>query len=414
MFPPEPHETQPPKERRFLQEAGFLAKLAVLLWSIVFIVIAVRVIVAPQSMSVYPIFANAARNWWQGADLYRAIAYRYSPFVTIVLTPFALLPDGLGGLLWRVLNGVVFFGAFAWWIRTLVPQAASSSEKAVLYLLIVPLSVGSLNNGQSNPLVIGFLLASIAAAHNERWNLAAAAVMAASVLKIYPIAVGLLLAAIYPRRMAWRLGVALAIGLLAPFAFQTPAYVARQYDDWLQHLYTQDRQGLAVNQWYRDFRLLCHLAHAPIASQTYRLLQAATAAGIAGICVAGQRLGWNGRFLLTTLLAMACCWMTVFGSATESTTYMLLGPSLSVSLWLAWRDRSPWVLRLGLVFSHGSFMLSQTSVWFPFRQRVHDLGIHPLAGFVYLICVLGSAAMEKCADRSISLPSPREQTAHAA
>ena len=45
-----------------------------------------------------------------------------------------------------------------------------------MFLLVLPMVIHNLNNGQANLHVIGLLLAGVAAAADERWSLAAAAV----------------------------------------------------------------------------------------------------------------------------------------------------------------------------------------------------------------------------------------------
>ena len=73
------------------------------------------------------------------------------------------MPDGLGGALWRLVNYAVFFGAFAWFVKVVLPGAERLGEKglAALWLLLLPLSLGSMNNGQANVLLMGLLLAAV-------------------------------------------------------------------------------------------------------------------------------------------------------------------------------------------------------------------------------------------------------------
>jgi hypothetical protein len=371
---------------------SWVTRLALGSWALVILIVGVRVLLMPRSMTVYPIFAEAARHWWAGVDLYQPVPglniYRYSPFVTVLFTPFSWLPDRLGGLVWRLLNGAVYLGAFSWWLRTLLPQAAGRTQQAMLFLLIVPLSIGSLNNGQSNPLVLGLLLAGTAAVHHQRWNLASAAVALACLFKVYPIAVGLLLVLIYPRRFMGRFLLFLALGLALPFLFQHPSYVAAQYASWWQHLSTEDRTALPLDDWYRDLRLLCFVWGIPFSTRLYLAIQMMAAAGIAAVCLDGRRAGWDERRLLLILLALACCWMTVLGPAAESSTYIMLAPSLAVSVWLAVREREFGFAGVGIFLAYGLFTLTQLAVWFPFRKQIHNLGLHPLAGMLYLSCLL--------------------------
>src|SRR5262249_22740064 len=145
-------------------------------------------------------------------------------------------PDVPAALLWRLLGALAFLGGLAWFCRSVLPSPLTPPRRAGLLLLVLPLAVGSINNRQSNALVLGLLLIGVAAAAVRSWNLSAPAVAVACLFKVYPIAVGLLLAVLYPRRFSWRLALALAAGLALPFLFQRPDYVIAQYAGWLNHM----------------------------------------------------------------------------------------------------------------------------------------------------------------------------------
>jgi hypothetical protein len=366
-----------------------LRRLVVFLWLGTLLLVCGRGLVAARAHSVYPIFAGAARHWLAGANLYQPTEepYRYSPLVAVLLVPFSLLPDGLGGVAWRLLNAGVFLGAVGWWSRA-VFGPGSGSRQTLLFLLILPLSVGSLNNGQSNALVVGLLLAAVASVSSGRWRLAAGCTALATLFKLYPIAVGLLLAVAYPRRFAGRLVLALALGLALPFALQEPRYVQSQYAGWLYQLQTDHRQNLPVELWYRDFRLLCHSCGVPLGDSGYAAVQLLAAAGIAAVTVAGRRAGWDRQRLLRTSFALACCWMTLLGPATESCTYILLAPALAGALLDGWRG--PWWLRGGLLAGYGLLVAAQVAVWFPFGRQVHTAGPQPMGALLAFLCLLAA------------------------
>src|SRR5207245_341131 len=250
-------------------------RLAISIWATILIVICIRGLLNPRANSVYPIFAGAARSFLAGTDLYSPVQgpYRYSPLVAALLIPFSFCPDNIGGVLWRLLNATVYLGVLAWWCRVVLPRSLSARQTATLYLLIIPLSVGSLNNAQRNPLVLGLLLAGTAAAARQRWNLASGLLALACLFKLYPVSVGLLLATVYPRRFAGRFLIALTIGLALPFLFKPSAYVLGRYTGWWHHLMTDDRQALPIELWYRDLRLLCYSCHLPLSAIAYQTIQ---------------------------------------------------------------------------------------------------------------------------------------------
>jgi hypothetical protein len=305
----------------------------------------------------------------------------------------------------------VFLGALAWWARKVLevpgprfPQTAL----AILFLLVLPLSIGNVNNGQSNPLVLGLMLAGVAAVTDERWNLASALLAGAVLFKIYPISIALLLVALYPRQLAGRMALAIAIGLLLPFAFQKPGYVAEQYSVWFDYLKSENRQDLPLAATYRDIRLLFRAAGEPLGEKAYFFLEMATAAGAAVVCLAGRRLGWAQGRLLTLLTGLGCIWMTVFGVATESCTYMLVAPTGAWALMQARFERRNFLV-LGLLgVSYGLFLIAQVANWFTWVADFHALGIQPFAGLVLLAGLLAAEVFRQAGATSLmgSITSP--------
>jgi hypothetical protein len=379
---------------RTRQENRWLA-FAVLVWAAVVLAVCTRAFLAPHTKSIYPILSLAARNWLAGEDLYGQLApgldrFRYSPLVAALLVPFSVLPDGLGAALWRLVNAAVYLAAFGWWIRALLPPSRTLTQRALLFLLILPLSVGSLNNGQSNALVLGLLLAGVTALMRERWNLAAGCVALACLFKVYPIALGLLLALLYPRRFAGRLAVALTLGAALPLGLQHFDYVTAQYQNWWHHFQSYDRQSLIAELWYRDIRLLLLGLVGRIDDVAYVAVQFCAGVGVAVVCLLACRAGWPRERLLLLLFGLGCCWMTLVGPATESCTYILVAPSLAWALLESHQAQLWRGSQLLYQLSYGLFLACQAAVWFPFGRAVHTLGIQPLAGLLLLMGILAS------------------------
>jgi hypothetical protein len=384
----------PPEEIR--GTADRWRRLAVAAWMAVLVVVCARPLLSARANGVYPIFAEAGRDWLRGTELYPEPCrphvpdrFRYSPAVAALLAPLALLPDQLGGCLWRLLNAGVFLGAFACWARVRLSAGLrlSAGREAALWLLLLPLSVGSMNNGQSNPLVAGLLLLAVCGAVRQRWNLAAMCVTAACLFKGYPLAIGLLLGAVYPRQFGPRLLLALAAGLALPFLLQAPAYVGQAYQDWLHTVSRDDRTGAALINGYRDLWQLFRVAGVPVTRGLYLGMQLATAAGAAGLCVAGRAAGWPRERLLTALLGLGTCWMMLCGPATESCTYILLAPVLAWSVVESW-PRGRYLPAIGFLL----LTLAQAACWFPLGKMVHALGVQPLAALLLTVGLVAGYA----------------------
>ena len=305
-----------------------------------------------------------------------------------MLTPFVLFPDSMGGVLWRLLNAGALVGGMFWCVRAVFPHLLRRSELALFFLLVLPLAVGNFNNGQANPLVLGLVLSTLAAAAESRWNLAALCMVLACLLKVYPIALGIVLAILYLRQFAGRLTIALAAGLILPFLFQHVDYVRMQYAEWLACLFGDDRHARPLDTCYRDFQLICRVWFVPLSPVVYRVLESVAGAGVAALCLMGRRADWPEIRLLSFLLGLVCCWMTVFGPATESATYILLAPSLAYAVIESWAFRSSAWLRGLLMGNYGLLVIAQMEAWFSGGGLLRSHGLQPLAGLLFLVNLL--------------------------
>jgi hypothetical protein len=249
-----------------------------------------------------------------------------------------------------------------------------------------------LNNGQANPLVLGLLLATSAAAANDRWSLAGATVVLAAFIKVYPLALGLLLVAAFPRRFLGWLLTWLLIALLVPFVLQRPDYVLAQYRDWVRYLHFDDRSAWHPLDSYRDIRLVLTVWVARPSTALYLVLQLAAAIGCAGLCVYLRLSDWPRRRLLTLQFGLATGWMTLFGPSTESCTYMLLAPSLAGLLAEVLAERRSALVHFCLWSSMALFAVVVVGGWIPrgVANQIHALGFHPFAGMMLVAGLLAN------------------------
>jgi hypothetical protein len=363
--------------------------VAVILWASLIVAVCVRGAIQQNTHSLYPTFAAAGAHWLDGTSLYYWAGtepglepYRYSPLVAALLVPFDLLPSAAGSVAWRLLNAGVLLVGMAAWLRSPLPWQLSAVQRALMYLIVLPLALGSLNNGQANPLVVGLLLLTVAAAGAERWNLAAVAMALATALKVYPFALGLLLAAAYPRRFALRLALALVAVAALPFALQAPAYVSGQYAEWFRVLSEDERKFWPLHMAYRDLWLLFRVTHLPISPRIYQVIQVLSGGACAVVCVALRWRKFQAASVLTAVFTLGTCWMTLCGPATESSTFVLIAPALSLGLLAAkfedWRAPLRWLPAMAAVLLSIGILAGLTRS----TANIHSLGIQPLAALL--------------------------------
>lgn len=358
--------------RRWLQ-------VAVALWVLALSAVSLRLLVDRlERGNVYLVFAQAGRDWVGGESLYYDAAYlfRYPPAAAVLFAPFGLLPDRLGGLLWRLAGVAALFGAWRYWRRSPAAVGWSQDWDGLFWLCLLPLALGNVNNGQSNVLLAALLVVATAAVTRQAWWLAAACLAAAIHLKLYPIALALLFVILHPKPLAWRLAVGVAVGIVLPFACQRPDYVWSQYVQFLAYSPTDQRMHLPLAEGNRDLWMLIRAWQIPLPLWGYRLLQAGTALGLA--VLAWRLRPLKAPFVPVLILGLSVGWMLLFGPATESATYMLAAPTLAYALVVVWQTRwQPW-LRDVLTTSFILLTLSQAAGWTPWTKQLHALGLQPL------------------------------------
>lgn len=370
------------------KQADAWERLAWTVWIAAVLVVCVRSALQPSKRTVLPIYLGAGQRWLAGENLYQLNAadqdiFRYSPLAAAFFAPLSMLPPSAAAVCWRILGAAALVAALAWWLRVIMSHPLSRGRIAVVMLLVWPMALPSLNNGQVNLVLLSLILATVAAAGSERFNLAAVCLAVACWLKLYPIGLALLLAIVYPRRLAPRFAVVLLALFLLPFALQSPDYVLEQYRGWVNCLRMDDREKFQLDYWLRDIRLLFRVYGQPISAQTFLAFQLAAAAICALWCFAARWL-WRleTRHILFVLTHLACCWMTVFGPSTESSTWILLGPSLASALLMERIQQAP-LWRQGLLgTSCLLFLATLMANWFRWGKAFSNLGTQPVAGLL--------------------------------
>ena len=370
-------------------------KAAFIVWTAVLLVVCVRVFIAPDKRTVYPIFSGSAQLWWSGLDLYEPHrpdtvqgGYRYSPTFAILVSPFAVFPDSLGGILWRLVSSGALLCSLAWLARTVLPWSFSRDQFALLMLFCLPLTVQSLSNGQANIIVIAAMLASVAAVREQRWNVSCILMTLAFICKVYPLALGMLLIMLYPRQLFARMTCAIALSLALPFLMQETNYVVDQNDKWFTLLRADDRTEAAPDDKHRDLRLLLEICGMPLSKPMWGLVQLAGGAGIALLTWLRQLNGWPEKSLLTATLALAATWMVALGPVVESSTFVLLAPALAWSILTAVQDDVSMHRKLLLVGSVMMFVLAVLLGGIANTARLHVIGLHPAGSLLYLLFLL--------------------------
>jgi Glycosyltransferase family 87 len=370
-----------------LDQRQLWTRSAWVIWTAVLVAMVLRPLVASYRGTSFDTYHLAGSHWLRGENVYSQwMGFVYSPVVAMFFAPFAYLPSTLANILWRTLNAALLLGGLAAVLKSSLFAGIQERNNGLVYLLLVPLAVGNIDISQANPLVEGLLLAAIAAVYVERWNSAALCVAIATCFKIYPIAVGLLICVIAPRRFIGRMLIALLLLLLVPFAFQHWSYVADQYQAWITTRTAEDRREWPTDKLPLDLWFLIHnFARLPIAPRIYSLFQLGTAGALAFYCAFQTWRGWSKNRVLIGLFCLASIWMTLCGPATESYTYLILAPAVILALVQAFNAPQPTGLQALVAGAYLLQLLAAARASFlPHFKPAWALSILPCSALVFL------------------------------
>ncbi len=381
-----------------------VVRAAVVLWALLLGVVCVRTVLKPLSANIYPTYAWAGERFAAGEPVYNVYTpyvdnYRYSPAVAAGFVPFGMVPWGPGGAVFRLLGAALFLGAAAAWFRRSWPDV----PLAAALLVMLPLSIGSVSNGQANPHIVGLMVAAGALALGGRWAAAGACIAVAALFKGYPLALGMLLVFAAPARFTAALVGTVAAGLVLPYLVQNTEYVNGLYREWWMNLAGDDRTGWEPWRGYQDFHLVLKVIGWTVPREQYLFVQAGTGAAYAAV-LAWQR--WRGVAkvdVAANAVTIGLCWMTVFGPAVESSTLILIAPVLSREL-LDRVGQPRWARAAALA---GAVLFLAAVVMFAFPHAVHrpviGLGIQPLAAA--LVAASGVARVLRTRPAAVETPA---------
>jgi hypothetical protein len=369
-----------PKNRNWLN------LIVIALWAAVLLGICLRIALVSRDHDVFATYVDAGRKWTQSQPLYTsARGFVYSPLIAAFFGPFSWLPQGMGGVLLRLLNAAVFVGAISWWLRTGLHNRIPRSSYWLVFLLILPLSLGNFNNGQVNPLLIGLLMMAILAAHGERWTLAAVCLGIAAYLKIYPLSVAMLLVIIYPRQLGWRLALTLILMGALSFVLQQPGYVFEQYQRWFSTRATDNRR-MNIDIAPRDFVMVLNALHISLSARAVLVLQLLAGAAAAAVCIVGRLRNWSEDRLLACVLALGTCWMLLFGPSTEDATYVMIAPALVLAMVQAFHQNTSYWMRSLVCISFAVVLFGLIlNAFFGLKKTPYSMSVQPFGAILFAV-----------------------------
>lgn len=281
--------------------------------------------------NVYLIFKGSFFHLIHNQDLYQFWPeehwdlYKYSPVFALFMAPFAYLPDWLGLSIWNLLNSILLFLAI-----NQLPTLTQKAKALLLLFVLVELST-SLQNAQSNALVLSLVVFGFNQFEKGNMGWATLWIVASGFIKIYGIA-ALFLSLFYPNKsrtasftFLWTL-----LLLLLPLLLVSPSQLWFLYTSW-KNLLANDHsnsvgmsvQGLAVS-WlqYKGSKDLLLFASLILMGLPFLL-----------------RSRYQDFGFRSMVLALLLIWLVIFNHKAESPTFIIA--MTGVGLWYFSKPERP-------------------------------------------------------------------------
>ena len=283
-----------------------------------------------QPLQNFAIFRNSFFHLIHHQDLYACFDaeqwdfYRYSPTFALFFAPFALLPYGLGAVLWNLLNAL----ALLWAIRS-VPFGVDRTKTLVLGFVSLSM-LNSVSNAQSNALMAGLMLGAWSAQERKKPALSSFLIALSVFVKLFGVFALLpcLLCQGRKRLLAYAAGWGALMAAL-PLLAVPPAQLLALYRGWYATVqaFSEARLGLSVMGFLRAW------FHLEI-PQNYVVLAGALI--LIAVALRGPRRDPRFRLLAA---ASVLIFVTIFNYAAESPTFVLA--VTGCALWYFFQARTP-------------------------------------------------------------------------
>jgi hypothetical protein len=315
------------------------------LWCVLAIAHGIKTFNRPESHTVYPIFSQAARNWWADRPLHDGTGFLYSPTFAIALTPFGLCPDRIGGILWSWCSLALLAFALRRFCRQVIQERWPHFSEGRFLMLCVAGSLHGTWSGQSNSLVIALVLLGATAIVQKQWWKAAWLLALPVHVKIWPLVAAGLLSLRNLRNLPARIAACGFVLALVPLGTKPVTFVMTAYRDWLVFLSTAHSAHRFAG--YRDAWVIWETFVGPIYKPYYQVVQVFAGLAVLACCAwLARRAAHAPQFVMGTI-ALWVSWQMLFGPGTERLTYGVIAPAATWSLMIAYYQRRHRLLATG-------------------------------------------------------------------
>lgn len=208
---------------------------------------AVKYSLGPSNYNNYLIYKHVFLHVRETRNLYdfypseHLYQNHYGPSFSLVIAPFALLPDVVGMILWAVANSLALF-------YSILRLPLSERGRITVLAIVLMEAMGSIQNQQFNPMLTAWIVMAFVWICEGRLFRAALLISGGALVKLYGI-LALLFTPFDGRhlRMSLMMLSATVLLVLLPMLFSDPEFILRSYHDWLLRLVGKNSENIRTN-----------------------------------------------------------------------------------------------------------------------------------------------------------------------
>ena len=277
----------------------------------------------------YKIFKNVFFHTIDKLPLYKEYPLEYfdhnhyGPIFSIVIAPFAMLPDYIGIPLWSLFNA----GILAWAITQL--PLKSTQINAILWICLHEL-LTTLLGLQFNPLMTAIIILSFVNIEKKKDFWSAFFIVLGVFVKLYGI-VGLAFFFFSKNKIKFILSLLFwsVVLFTLPMLISSPEYIIQTYQEWFARLVEKNNENAGLNS-YQDISLM---------GMVRRIFQDSSISNlpflIGGVVLFGLQYlrikEYKEVSFRLMLLASVLIFTVIFSSGSESPTYIIA--FVGVAIW---------------------------------------------------------------------------------
>jgi hypothetical protein len=312
---------------------------------------AVKYSLGPSNYNNYLIYKHVHLHVLEKKNLYdfypseHLYQNHYGPSFSLVIAPFALLPDVVGMILWAVANSLALY-------YSILRLPLSERGRITVLVIVLLEAMGSIQNQQFNPMLTAWIVMAFVWICEGRLFRAALLISGGALVKLYGI-LALLFTPFDGRHLRMTLMMLSATVLLAclPMLYSDPEFILRSYHDWFLRLVGKNSENIRTNltDGMQDLSLMGMIRRISGWASMPNLLVMLPGA-LLMLAPLLRRDMYSVMSFRLTYLAQVLMGIVLFSTSSESPTYVIAVTGFALWYSLEGSPSRPMVALLVLMF----------------------------------------------------------------